>query len=589
MADEGLTIESILVADVGSTTTKVALIDCIEGVFRLVAHAEAATTAVPPKADVSLGVRQALGEIERIANRRLLDQDGQLITPERSNGNGVDAFVATASAAAPLRVMLAGLMWDLSMTSGRHAVNSTYAIVEDTISLDGEGPRWTAKGGRQANLDLLHQRKPEVILLVGGVDQGAVEGVVDAAQVIGMVCSVLDGGHKPEVIYAGNVTARSQVAQIVADKANLRVVDNVLPRLHTENTTGVEEELENIYRERKLARLPGLGGLLAWTSHSIEPTAVSFGITVEALARQYALNVLGADIGGATTTLVSSIEGHFGRVVRADLGLSHNMDKVAEVASLEAILRWLPFELTPGEARSRIMNKVLRPTTIPETQEDLLFEQAVAREALRLAMDEARPRWSDLKAVLYEGLSPQVDFIIGSGGVLAHAAHYGQATLILLDALQPIGVTNLMLDKACLAPQLGTLAAVHSLAAAQIATKDGLLGLGTVISPVGRTREGKPVLRFKVQYEGDSPLEGEVLFGSLEVIPLAPGQKATLELRPTHQFDIGLGTKGRGAITEVEGGAVGLIIDGRGRPLHLAEDDEQRRAKIQEWLWDVGA
>jgi hypothetical protein len=33
---------------------------------------------------------------------------------------------------------------------------------------------------------------------------------------------------------------------------------------------------------------------------------------------------------------------------------------------------------------------------------------------------------------------------------------------------------------------------------------------------------------------------------------------------------------------------VGLIIDARGRPVKLPEDDTERRAQIRQWLWDVG-
>jgi len=39
---------------------------------------------------------------------------------------------------------------------------------------------------------------------------------------------------------------------------------------------------------------------------------------------------------------------------------------------------------------------------------------------------------------------------------------------------------------------------------------------------------------------------------------------------------------------QVEGGALGVIIDARGRPITLPGDAEKRRTKIQQWYWDVG-
>ena len=54
------------------------------------------------------------------------------------------------------------------------------------------------------------------------------------------------------------------------------------------------------------------------------------------------------------------------------------------------ILRWVPFDMDERELRNRIKNKMIRPTTIPQTLEELVFEQAVAREALRLAYRAAQ-------------------------------------------------------------------------------------------------------------------------------------------------------------------------------------------------------
>ncbi|MFQ6001118.1 MAG: glutamate mutase L, partial [Anaerolineae bacterium] len=213
----------------------------------------------------------------------------------------------------------------------------------------------------------------------------------------------------------------------------------------------------------------------------------------------------------------------------------------------------------------------------PQSREDLLLEQAVARELMRWALERAGER----------ALAP-VDLIVGTGGLLSHLPDPRQAALILLDGLQPTGICNLALDEFSLLPQLGALAMAEPLAAAQVLAQDTLLTLGTVIAPLGVAQEGEVALRFKVVYSEGGAIEGEVSYGSLEVIPLPFGQRATLELRPTQSFDVGLGRKGRGATTEVEGGAVGVIIDARGRPLSFPEEKAARQEKMQKWMWEVG-
>jgi len=583
-----LEIESILAADCGSTMTKVILIDKVEGQYRFVAQGEALTTIASPWADMLLGVRHAIGQIEEATGRLLLDEKGQLITPEQASGNGVDAFVATTSAAAPLRLILAGLTREVSIESARHALSSTYALIEDVISLDNGAQR--GKRSDELRIRLLQHHQPDVILMVGGTDGGAVAPVADMAEVVALACSIMDSTIRPQVVFAGNKEARPLVAEILGSKAELRAVNNVRPTLDVEDLAAVQEELSRLYRERKMARLPGFEGLSTW-SHLVPvlPTARAFGYLIKYLARQYGLNVVGVDIGGTTVTVASVVDGRFTSVSRSDLGLSHHVARVATEAGLENILRWLPFDMEATGARQVIANKQLRPTTVPQTRRELLLEQALAREALRLTLTEAQQRWSGGASTPYPGLSPFLDLIVGSGGVLAHAPHYGQAALILLDALQPVGVSSLALDVTSMSALLGVTATLEPLAAAQVMERDGFLSLGTVVAPVGTARRGEIALKLKITYEDGRALEVEVPYGSLEVLPLSPGHKATLELRPTSRFDIGLGAKGKGATTELEGGTVGVIIDARGRPLALPATRAEQQASVQEWLWSMGA
>ena len=583
----GLDIESILAADCGSTMTKVILIDVADGQYRFVARGEALSTIEPPQADVLLGVRHAIGQIEEATGRLLLDEKGQLITPEQASGNGVDAFVATTSAASPLRLILAGLTRDVSIESARRAISSTYALVEDTISLDDGTQR--ERRSAEARIRILQRHQPDAVLIVGGTDGGATAPVADIAEVVALACSIMDGTARPQIVFAGNQEARPLVAEILGGKGELRAVDNVRPALDVENLAAAREEMDTLYRERKVARIPGFGGLSAWSSVAVLPTTRAFGYLIQYLARQYALNVVGVDIGGATVTVASVIDGHFTSVSRNDLGLSHNVTRVSTEAGFENILRWLPFDMEVTEAHNIIANKQLRPTTVPQTRRDLLLEQAIAREALRLTLVEARQSWAGRPSAPYPELFPFSDLIVGGGGVLAHASHYGQAALILLDALQPIGVSNLALDVTSMSAPLGVTATIEPLAAAQVVERDGFLSLGTVVAPVGTAREGEIALQLKITYEDGRALEMEVPYGSLEVLPLSAGHKATLELRPTRKFDIGLGAKGKGATTELEGGAVGVIIDARGRPLTLPATRGEQQAKIQEWLWGVGS
>jgi len=572
-------VQSALAADCGSVLTKVALLDFVEGEYRFVARSEVPTTVAPPLGNVMVGLRHAIKEIEFITGRRLL-QDGELISPERDDGSGVDAFVATTSAAGALRVVVVGATSDLSAAHGVRAVRSIYAEVQDVIAADSTNlRRWSEAADK---LELFRQMQPEAILLTGGTDGGSTRHVLESCGIIATAIADVRGAAKIPLIYAGNAAARQQVAELLGSLVDLRVVDNVLPAFGRENLAPVQAALAELYRQRRMARLAGFGQLGTWTRVSTLPSADALGLVVRFLARQYDTSVVGVNVGGDATSLFSARDGRFQPLVWPGLGVGTGTLGVWEHAGHRAITRWLPYELSAMDLRNRLENKRLRPATIPQTREDVLLELALAREALRLVVAEAR----------LHGVG--TDILIASGGDLIHAAHYGQTVLVLLDALQPVGVTRLWLDNLSLLPQMGVLSTLEPMAAGQVTVRDALLPLGTLICPVawrGQSvaagRGGKTALRFRITYAQGGSLDVEVPHGTLEVIPLPLGQQAILDLHPTRGFDIGLGP-GRPGKIDVDGGIVGLVVDARGRPLALPTDETERRHLIQEWLTAAG-
>src|SRR5688572_15238523 len=117
---------SILSADFGNVTTRAILIDLVDGVYKLVARGEGRTTAGFPVGDVSVGLKRVAEQMSAVTGRKLLYEDGQLITPEQPDRSGVDHFVATASTGRSLRTVLIGLVPDVSIASGLRAAAGTY-------------------------------------------------------------------------------------------------------------------------------------------------------------------------------------------------------------------------------------------------------------------------------------------------------------------------------------------------------------------------------------------------------------------------------------------------------------------------------
>jgi hypothetical protein len=139
--------------------------------------------------------------------------------------------------------------------------------------------------------------------------------------------------------------------------------------------------------------------------------------------------------------------------------------------------------------------------------------------------------------------------------------------------------------------QLGAVATVAPVAAVQVNENDAVMHrLGTCVVPFGDMQPGQVALKVEVEYSNGRKVSVEVAGGSIEVVPLQLNEQALLSLYPAPTVDVGLGPGERArAAEEIDGGLVGLVIDARGRPLVMAQDDAERQARLLQWMQVIGA
>jgi hypothetical protein len=579
-------IGSILLADCGTVITKAVLLEQVAGQYRLIARGTAPTTVDPPWSDVTIGIRHAVEQISEVTGRHFFDSSGNLIHPERPGREGVDAFAATISAAEPLQVVLGGLVRDLSVSSAARATAGTYSVVKAILATDGEGGTLSEEKQVRSILDA----SPDVICIAGGVEGGAVTPVLDLVETATLACSMINASVRPRLLYMGNSQLRQQVAEIVNGQAEQRATDNVYPTPGDENVQGAQADLNLLYVKQKMGRLPGIEKVRGWSSVPPSPTARAFGRMVEYLWHlgDHTRGVIGVDVGASSTTLAAVFDGNLALTIRGNLGGVFGGEHLIEQEGAASLTRWIPEPMEEGEALGMLINRASHPTSIHQEPRELWLGQALAREAILSALKVAHRGWRTGATQPYPDLLPLCDTIVVRGGVLAHAPRPGQAALIVLDALEPIGVSTLVLDAYDLAPALGSTAQIKPLATVEALDGGAFVNLATVVAPVGRGRRGETALRVQVTYETGGGFSADVAYGDLEVLPLLPGQEAVVELHPTRRFDVGLGGPGKGGKRIVSGGLAGLIVDARGRPLRLPDETEQRQSQVRQWLWDVG-
>jgi hypothetical protein len=79
-----------------------------------------------------------------------------------------------------------------------------------------------------------------------------------------------------------------------------------------------------------------------------------------------------------------------------------------------------------------------------------------------------------------------------------------------------------------------------------------------------------------------------VPFGSIHMLPLADTARATLKLNCETAFTIGGQQDAEFGEGQLQGGALGIIIDARGRPMSSSSDASLRAGRVANWLSDLG-
>ncbi len=592
-------IRSVLATDCGSTTTKAILIELVGSEYRLTSRGEAPTTVEAPVEDVTQGVLNAVREIQELRGRKFLSDDGKkLITPQTGDGDGAvgaDIYISTSSAGGGLQMMVAGVIAKMTAESAARAALGAGAIVMDTVSTDD-------KRLPHQRIERIRQLRPDMILLAGGTDGGTLSHVVELAELLAAANPRprLGIGFDLPVIYAGNNKARPEIQRILGGKVALQIVDNLRPVLERENLQPARDAIHELFMEHVMAQAPGYKKLMEMADAPIMPTPGAMGLIIQEVARRDKLAVVGVDIGGATTDVFSEFDGVFNRTVSANLGMSYSVSNVLAEAGLPNILRWVPFAIDEAELRDRIGNKMIRPTTIPQTLEELKIEQAIAREALRLAFLQHKLFAVKLSGVQKErtiadafsqgGQESIIDLgklglIVGSGGVLSHAPRRSQSAMMMIDSFLPEGVTELAVDSIFMMPHLGVLSTVNPKAATEVFLKDCLVRIGTCVAPVGPPAPGKPYMKYELTLPGGKRESGELAYGQLKQIALEfEAGAADAVLTPLHkQVDFGRG-KGHAWQGKLRGGTAGIIFDARGRrPFEIPTSEKDRVRALTEW------
>jgi len=526
--------KNILITDIGSTTTKAVLLAKKQGVYKIVGLNDASTTVEKPHEDVKIGIFNVVKGLEEKTGLKLLKKGSgynKLIFDDSLT------YLSTSSAGGGLQILVIGLTMFDSASSGKRAAFGAGGVILDTFAIDDK--RTTLQ--QMQEMKILH---PDIILMAGGVDGGAIAPLLRLGEILQIANPKPKFGEKDVIplIFAGNVGARNFISGLFKERFQLYIVPNIRPTMTEENLDPARAKIHKLFMDNVMEQAPGYSQVKKSTTDDIIPTPLGVITSLQLISENLNKNVMSVDIGGATTDVFSNILGEYFRTVSANYGMSYSISNVMKDAGIEKVISWLPEQFNNDFIRNYVCNKMLYPVHLPQDQNQLAIEQAIAREAIKMSkqqhfkmnfnkrdigfLDKLKQNHRDLEKIteaFYIEKTREkkrfhmhdINLLIGAGGSISHTKQQEQALAIIYDGFLPQGITEIWRDKDFITPHLGKLSALDEKLASEILSKSCFEKLALTIRPITKKWRSNELV-MTVDFTDDESREtAKVMSGNL--------------------------------------------------------------------------
>jgi len=440
-------MKPVLLTDFGSTYTKLTAVDL--DAARILGTAQSYTTVAE---DVRIGFQKALDA--------LLAQTGPLTF--------VQSF-ACSSAAGGLRMMVSGLVPELTMEAARLASLGAGAKIVGQFSFELT----------QDDLETIQRVNPDIFLLVGGTDGGNSACVIHNAQMLATI--------RPQfpIVLAGNRTAMQQCRKAL-EGCEVSVCENVMPKFGVLKTEDTQKTIRSIFL-RRIVQAKGLSAAAEQMSGPMMPTpaAVMQAMTLLAKGTDKTPGIgelIGVDVGGATTDVYSIAEGmprqmnrvykglpepYAKRTVEGDIGMRYSIEGVLAAAGAQRLAELSG--LSPERVETLVQLLAHNTQTLPEHDTELeRLDYAVASMAVQTAVTRHAGTLEETYTMLGQTFVQsgknlcEVRKVVVTGGSLIHSQRARQiARFACYDPASPMSLrpkkADIILDKHYILAAMGLL------------------------------------------------------------------------------------------------------------------------------------
>lgn len=576
---------AILGLDIGKINTRASLFTMQDGRYKF--HAGAISpTNYGKDGWIGRGVVHAVRDLQQKTNRILLKPSGSPYMADQDIRLSVDRIALASSACESVNTVLLGLTEKGSLTAGRQLAGSLPLTLTGAFGL-------ADLRDENGMASRLIQLRPELLILTGGEDGGTEQPLARWMEVVRLVCKILPAEAKPSVVFAANPKMEESMRRRVEPLTRLVITPNPQPGFRQPDFAPLQRALDREVTRIWQQNQPDLHDLSIMADGLVGTKSFTMDRMVRYLSQAEPegagsaskSGLLAIDLGGGSIVVSAGLNGQHRTVM---LPTREELSEAFLNQDCPEIHRWTSEPVSRQEADQFLCNALLQPGRVPETLRELALTQAKARIDLRRALRECSHHTPWFGYDPEKGLTGHFEPIVASGAVLTQTSNPAQALLILLDSLQPWGIATFVLDQHHILPMLGLIGAIEPILPVQVLNSEAFLNLGCVINVVSAAPEGESVITVGVKPETGKSYTVNVLKGTLRRLVIPPGQTVVLDLDPKPKTDVGFGGKGQGGRIRVVSGVLGVVIDARGRPLKLAEDDDARIDQLNRWMWSVG-
>ena len=576
---KGRTSITVLGLDLGRINTRAMLIRNVAGKYTL-QGCGTAPTYLGSGLRIGTGIEQAVQNLQVGIGRVLLRPN------EKSSGHTdplslrTDQVVSVASAGPWIKTALLGLTEEGSLRACKTLLASLPLENVGTFGL-------TTQVYEQDVIDTLVHSQPDYLIISGGEDAGAEKPLLRWVEAARLICLLL-AAAKPEILFAGNPLVEETVRRRLEPITKLHVLPNLRPGDGRMDLIPAQNALDHEIIRKWREGLPGWIDLTGPFNHAEATTGFALARMVRFLSQTKAhptkpsatRGVLALNLGGGSTTLTAGVDGHSGLLTQKRWEILEGEEQESVMRSVH---RWTAVPISSEEVHQYLSNHQLYDSIVPDNVSELALSQAYARVQLQKTTHLFAKNYPWYQGQSGSGFHTCYEPIIASGAVLTQAPKPGQAMLMLLDGIQPWGITTMVLDKFHILPLLGLIGNVEPVLPVHLLASSAFENLGTVIVPTSDAPEGDVILKVHVEVESGKNYSVDILQGDLRRLVIPPGSQVILGLDLEPHTYVGFGDRGEGGRLRVVGGITGVVIDARGRPILLPQENELRVAKLHQW------